>query len=212
MKKSASFGILLLVAILILGCQQSAEVGSDKAPTKNEEQTTTGKEQPMTKAPEMQIDKNKSYTAKIQTPKGDFELKLFPKEAPKTVNNFVYLAKKGFYDGTIFHRVIKDFMIQGGDPQGTGMGGPGYKFEDEINSIKLVRGKLAMANAGPNTNGSQFFIVTAQETPWLDGKHTVFGEVTKGLEVVLEIEKAEKDQNDRPTEEIALKKVTIEEN
>ena len=212
MKKSASFGILLLVAILILGCQQSAEVGSDKAPTKNEEQTTTGKEQPMTKAPEMQIDKNKSYTAKIQTSKGDFELKLFPKEAPKTVNNFVYLAKKGFYDGTIFHRVIKDFMIQGGDPQGTGMGGPGYKFEDEINSIKLVRGKLAMANAGPNTNGSQFFIVTAQETPWLDGKHTVFGEVTKGLEVVLEIEKAEKDQNDRPTEEIALKKVTIEEN
>ena len=211
MKKFASFGILLLIAILILGCQQPTEV-SEKAPTKNEKQTTTGKGQPMTKAPEMQIDKNKSYTAKIQTSKGDFELKLFPKEAPKTVNNFVYLAKKGFYDGTIFHRVIKDFMIQGGDPQGTGMGGPGYKFEDEINSIKLVRGKLAMANAGPNTNGSQFFIVTAQETPWLDGKHTVFGELTTGLEVVLEIEKVEKDQNDKPAEEIALKKVTIEEN
>ena len=166
----------------------------------------------MTEAPQMQIDKNKAYTAKIQTSKGDFELRLFPKEAPKTVNNFVYLSQKGFYNGTIFHRIIKDFMIQGGDPRGTGMGGPGYKFEDEINPNKLVQGKLAMANAGPNTNGSQFFIVTAQATPWLDGKHTVFGEVTKGLDIVLAIEKVETGVNDKPAEDVVLKTVTIEEN
>ena len=119
-------------------------------------------------------------TATMRTNQGDIVLELFDEDAPKTVANFKDLAGKGFYDGLIFHRVIPDFMIQGGCPQGTGTGGPGYTFEDEFNDHKIVRGALAMANAGPNTNGSQFFIVTTPEAPWLDGKHTVFGQVTVG--------------------------------
>src|SRR3954453_19088234 len=122
--------------------------------------------------------------ATMQTNEGPIELELFDEDAPKTVANFKQLAGQGFYDGVIFHRIIKDFMIQGGDPTGTGTGGPGYQFEDEINDHSIVRGALGMANAGPNTNGSQFFIVTAQACPWLDGKHTVFGRVTGGLDVV----------------------------
>ena len=135
--------------------------------------------------PSMSIDTNKSYTATFETSKGNIVVDLFPKEAPKTVNNFVFLAKDGFYNGTKFHRVIPDFMIQGGDPEGTGRGGPGYKFEDETrnNPHKHQRGSLSMANAGPNTNGSQFFI-THVVTDWLDGKHTVFGQVRSGQEVV----------------------------
>ena len=120
----------------------------------------------------------------LHTSEGAIELELYPNEAPKTVENFVKLARDGFYEGVIFHRVIPDFMIQGGDPTGTGTGGPGYEFEDEFNEHRVVRGALAMANAGPNTNGSQFFIVTAEATPWLDGKHTVFGKVTSGMDVV----------------------------
>ena len=123
-------------------------------------------------------------TATMHTTHGPIGLELFDEDAPKTVKNFRDLAEKGFYDGLSFHRVIRDFMIQGGCPQGTGTGGPGYTFEDEINDHKIVRGTLAMANAGPNTNGSQFFIVTAQATPWLDGKHTAFGRVTSGMEAV----------------------------
>jgi cyclophilin family peptidyl-prolyl cis-trans isomerase len=123
-------------------------------------------------------------TATLHTNHGAIELELYPDDAPKTVENFVKLAREGFYDGVIFHRVIPDFMIQGGDPTGTGTGGPGYQFEDEFNDHKVVRGALAMANAGPNTNGSQFFIVTTQEASWLDGKHTVFGSVTSGMDVV----------------------------
>src|SRR5213080_3029041 len=122
--------------------------------------------------------------ATMQTNHGTIELELFDEDAPKTVENFTKLARDGFYDGVIFHRVIEDFMIQGGDPTGTGSGGPGYQFEDEFNDHPIVRGALAMANAGPNTNGSQFFIVTADACPWLDGKHTVFGRVTGGMEVV----------------------------
>ena len=121
--------------------------------------------------------------ATLHTNHGAIEVELYPDEAPKTVDNFVKLARDGFYDGLIFHRVIPDFMIQGGDPTGTGSGGPGYQFEDEFNQHKVDRGALAMANAGPNTNGSQFFIVTADACPWLDGKHTVFGRVTSGLEI-----------------------------
>ena len=121
--------------------------------------------------------------ATLHTSEGPIEIELFPEDAPKTVENFTKLAGDGFYDGLIFHRVIPDFMIQGGCPQGTGTGGPGYQFEDEFNDHKVVRGALAMANAGPNTNGSQFFIVTAEATPWLDGKHTVFGQVTSGQDV-----------------------------
>src|SRR5215211_6690593 len=131
--------------------------------------------------------------ATMETNHGTIELELYDDDAPKTVGNFVKLAKDGFYDGVIFHRVIERFMIQGGDPTGTGRGGPGYQFDDEANDRKVVRGALAMANAGPNTNGSQFFIVTADACPWLDGKHTVFGHVTSGMDVVDEISRVAKD-------------------
>jgi peptidyl-prolyl cis-trans isomerase B (cyclophilin B) len=135
--------------------------------------------------PAMSIDTNKNFTATFDTSRGQIVCELFTKDAPKTVNNFVFLAREGFYDGTVFHRVIADFMIQGGDPTGTGRGGPGYRFEDEVahNPNKHARGTLSMANAGPNTNGSQFFI-THVETAWLNGKHTVFGRVISGQEVV----------------------------
>ncbi|MBE2197153.1 MAG: peptidylprolyl isomerase [Anaerolinea sp.] len=141
--------------------------------------------QQWSKAPELQIDLKKSYTATIATNKGDIEIEFFTADAPKTVNNFVFLARAGFYDGVKFHRVISNFVIQGGDPTGTGSGGPGYRFEDETrgNPHKHGTGYLSMANAGPNTNGSQFFI-THSPQPHLDGKHTVFGKVTSGMSVV----------------------------
>src|SRR5204862_4393615 len=132
-------------------------------------------------------------TATLHTNHGAIAVELFDDDAPKTVDNFVKLAGDGFYDGVIFHRVIPDFMIQGGDPTGTGSGGPGYTFEDEPNERKVERGALAMANSGPNTNGSQFFIVTAEAASWLDGKHTVFGVVTDGMEVVDTISGVETD-------------------
>ena len=147
--------------------------------------------------------------ATLHTSEGAIELELYPNEAPKTVENFVKLARDGFYEGVIFHRVIPDFMIQGGDPTGTGTGGPGYEFEDEFNEHRVVRGALAMANAGPNTNGSQFFIVTAEATPWLDGKHTVFGKVTSGMDVVDRIAEAERDDNDRPASPVAIERVEL---
>ena len=148
-------------------------------------------------------------TGTLQTNKGAIEFELFDDDAPKTVENFLKLAREGFYDGVIFHRVIPDFMIQGGDPTGTGRGGPGYQFEDEFNDNKVVRGALAMANAGPNTNGSQFFIVTAEATPWLDGKHTVFGRVTNGMDVVDEIENVDTDANDKPREDVTIERVEL---
>ena len=147
--------------------------------------------------------------AVMRTSEGDIALELFDEDAPKTVENFVNLARDGFYDGVIFHRVIPDFMIQGGDPTGTGSGGPGYTFEDEINQHKVVRGALAMANAGPDTNGSQFFLVTAEATPWLDGKHTVFGRVTNGMDVVDAISAVETDANDKPLEPVAIERVEL---
>ena len=152
--------------------------------------------------PEMTIDPNRKYTATFETSRGTIVCELYPKEAPITVNNFVFLAKDGFYDGTTFHRVISDFMIQGGDPEGTGRGGPGYKFRDELEPGKYRKhqvGSLSMANAGPNTNGSQFFI-THVVTQWLDGKHTVFGQVTSGQDVVNAVKQGD-----------VLKKVTIAE-
>jgi peptidyl-prolyl cis-trans isomerase B (cyclophilin B) len=145
----------------------------------------------------------------LHTSEGDVTVQLYDDDAPKTVSNFKELATQGFYDGLIFHRVIKDFMIQGGCPQGTGTGGPGYTFEDEINAHKVDRGKLAMANAGPNTNGSQFFIVTIDAAPWLDGKHTVFGEVTDGMDVVDRIEATETDGRDRPVDEVRIESVEL---
>ena len=148
-------------------------------------------------------------TATMHTNHGAIELELFDDDAPKTVENFRKLAGDGFYDGVIFHRVIRDFMIQGGDPTGTGMGGPGYTFEDEFNDRKVERGVLAMANAGPNTNGSQFFIVTTQAAPWLDGKHTVFGRVTAGMEAVDSIEGTDTDAQDKPREPVVIERVEL---
>jgi cyclophilin family peptidyl-prolyl cis-trans isomerase len=145
----------------------------------------------------------------IQTNQGPIHVELFPDDAPKTVNNFVKLANDGFYDRVIFHRVIPDFMIQGGDPTGTGSGGPGYTFEDEFNDNKVERGALAMANAGPNTNGSQFFIVTTEAAPWLDGKHTVFGRVTDGMDVVDTISELPRDARDKPHDDVVIESVTL---
>jgi len=147
----------------------------------------------------------------MNTSEGTIELELFDDDAPKTVENFRTLAGKGFYDGLIFHRVISGFMLQGGCPKGTGTGGPGYTFEDEFNAHPIIRGALAMANAGPNTNGSQFFIVTADECPWLDGKHTVFGRVSDGMDVVDAIDAVETDSRDRPTSPVGIESVSISE-
>jgi peptidyl-prolyl cis-trans isomerase B (cyclophilin B) len=145
----------------------------------------------------------------MTTNHGAIEIELFDEDAPKTVENFRTLAQKGFYDGLSFHRIIKDFMIQGGCPQGTGTGGPGYTFEDEFNQHKVERGALAMANAGPNTNGSQFFIVTTDAAPWLDGKHTVFGKITGGMDVVDALEGLQTDGRDAPVEPAVIEKLEV---
>ncbi len=160
--------------------------------------------------PEMMIDTSKTYTATFKTDKGDFICQLYASKAPRTVNNFVFLAREGFYDNTIFHRVISNFMAQGGDPTGTGMGGPGYKFNDEFDSSLRHKGAgvLSMANAGPNTNGSQFFI-THVDTPWLDNKHSVFGQVIKGLDVLMSIPERDPSRRDSPA--VHLKTVEISE-
>ena len=169
-------------------------------------------------SPEAGLLKTEERTIAImKTNFGNITLELFPKDAPKTVENFVKLSKSGFYNGAKFHRVIKGFMIQGGDPNSKdsdwsddGRGGPGYVFSDEINANKLVRGSLAMANAGPNTNGSQFFIVTAESTPWLDGKHTVFGRVIEGMDAVLKIENVQTDKaKNHPFQDIVIESIAI---
>src|SRR5947208_9294844 len=147
--------------------------------------------------------------ATMHTSAGPIAIELFDADAPKTVENFRKLAADGFYDGLIFHRVIPEFMIQGGCPQGTGTGGPGYTFEDEFNDHKIERGALAMANAGPNTNGSQFFIVTTDAAPWLDGKHTVFGRVTEGMDAVDAVERASTGAGDRPVEDVVIERVEL---
>jgi cyclophilin family peptidyl-prolyl cis-trans isomerase len=149
--------------------------------------------------------------ATVHTSAGPITLELFDDDAPKTVRNFRTLAEKGFYDGLVFHRIIKDFMIQGGCPEGTGTGGPGYTFEDEPNQHRVVRGALAMANAGPNTNGSQFFLVTASECPWLDGKHTVFGRVAEGMDAVDKLDAVSTDGADRPLEPQSIEQVELQE-
>jgi peptidyl-prolyl cis-trans isomerase B (cyclophilin B) len=147
--------------------------------------------------------------ATMTTSEGTMELELFDADAPKTVENFTKLARDGFYDGLVFHRVIPDFMIQGGCPRGDGTGGPGYSFEDEFNDHPVARGYLAMANSGPDTNGSQFFIVTTDEAPWLDGKHTVFGRVTSGQDVADRISMLDRDSRDRPLEPVVIESVAI---
>jgi cyclophilin family peptidyl-prolyl cis-trans isomerase len=148
-------------------------------------------------------------TATFHTSEGAIEVELYPEDAPRTVDNFTRLAGEGFYDGVIFHRVIPDFMIQGGDPTGTGSGGPGYQFEDEFNDHRVERGALAMANAGPNTNGSQFFIVTTDAAPWLDGKHTVFGKVTKGQEIAERISMVDRDGRDKPLTPVTIDRIEL---
>ena len=148
-------------------------------------------------------------SATLHTNHGDIVLELFDEDAPKTVDNFVSLSRDGYYDGLVFHRVIPDFMIQGGCPRDDGTGGPGYEFEDEPNSHRIVRGAIAMANRGPNTNGSQFFIVTAAECSWLDGKHTVFGRVVSRLDVADEISAVDRDQRDRPRTPVTLDRVEL---
>jgi cyclophilin family peptidyl-prolyl cis-trans isomerase len=148
-------------------------------------------------------------TATLHTSEGSIALELYGEDAPKTVENFTKLAGTGFYDGLVFHRVIPDFMIQGGCPNGTGTGGPGYQFEDEFNEQKVTRGALAMANAGPNTNGSQFFIVTAEACPWLDGKHTVFGRVTGGQDVVDRISNVDRDGRDKPLTAVTIDRIEL---
>jgi cyclophilin family peptidyl-prolyl cis-trans isomerase len=147
--------------------------------------------------------------ATMHTSAGAIRIELYPDDAPKTVENFEKLARDGFYDGVVFHRVIPDFMIQGGDPTGTGRGGPGYTFEDEPNDHRVERGALAMANAGPNTNGSQFFIVTAESCPWLDGKHTVFGRVVEGMDVVDGMSQLPRDAQDRPHEPPRIERIEL---
>lgn len=162
------------------------------------------------KPPAMEIDPKKQYTATLETEKGKIVIQLFADKAPETVNNFVFLARQGYYDGTIFHRVIKDFMAQGGDPTGTGRGGPGYKFKDEFHpTLRHDKpGILSMANAGPGTNGSQFFI-THVPTPWLDNKHSIFGSVTEGMDVLLSIPPRDPQRVDSPS--VRLNSVTIQE-
>ncbi len=198
----APFVLIVILIIVFL----SAAIYVMKKP---QESTTT--------TPTPVAEENKVSGAIFKTNLGDIEVAFFESEAPQTVENFVTLTKKGFYDGTRFHRVIKDFMIQGGDPLSKdvsvknrwGTGGPGYTFADEINDEKLVRGVLVMANAGPNTNGSQFFIITAEKTPWLDGKHTAFGKVVKGMDVVTKIGELQTDHNDRPETDVILEKVIL---
>jgi cyclophilin family peptidyl-prolyl cis-trans isomerase len=211
-------GLFLVGLCLLAGCklyEPARDMPADSvASTPQEQQTATNtsiiQESPI-------VEERMNVT--LHTSKGDITIELFADKSPKTVENFVTLAKDGFYDQTSFHRVIPDFMIQGGDPLSKdqsnrmvhGTGGPDYMFDDEFNDEKLVRGSLAMANRGPNTNGSQFFIVTAEATPWLDGRHTNFGKVVSGMEVVEMIEATETDPRDNPLEPIVINSITIEE-
>ncbi len=161
-------------------------------------------------APELTVDLSTTYTAKVQTNHGDITLELLPERSPQTVNNFVFLAREGFYDGVIFHRVIKDFMIQGGDPTGTGTGGPGYKFRDELEGAgTYARGTVAMANSGPNTNGSQFFIM--HKDVGLPHSYTIFGKVIDGIDVVDSIADSDTDRSDRPQSEVKISTIEITE-
>jgi len=168
----------------------------------------SSKPQQWSQPPKMELDPKKKYSATLKTDKGDINLELFADKVPQTVNNFVFLARQGFYDGTIFHRVIADFMAQGGDPTGTGRGGPGYQFSDEFHPQLRhdKRGVLSMANAGPNTNGSQFFITHAP-TPWLDGKHSVFGQVTDGMDVLMSIQPRDPQRPEYPG--VKIQQITI---
>jgi peptidyl-prolyl cis-trans isomerase B (cyclophilin B) len=213
-----------LAARAFLGGEENTEVDQTAKPNEttspkalggvacgSEVPPDAGKKKPTFKnPPEMQIDPKKSYRVAMTTSCGEINLELFDDKSPKTVNSFLFLVKKGFYDGLTFHRIIKDFVVQGGDPEGTGRGGPGYQFEDEVdNGLKFDQvGLLAMANSGPNTNGSQFFITTG-DAAHLNGKHTIFGKVTSGMEVVDALNALEVDQNGKPAQTAYIESVTI---
>ena len=203
--------VFLITSLLVFltACGQATPVVQKKAEEKKDETKKMTQEEKKEDNTTQEDLVSKYKLAVLKTNQGDIKVKFYGEDSPITVNNFLNLASKGFYDGIIFHRVIKDFMIQGGDPTGTGMGGPGYKFQDEFNNHKLVKGSLAMANSGPNTNGSQFFIVTAEATPWLDGRHTNFGEVVEGMEVVEKIENAKVGQNDKPVDDMVILSVEL---
>lgn len=220
---------VLAVALLMTGCGSKTKVNLIDETTglietnqaegiqTNNNQQTNNQTMSNPRVLDGQTDLAQEYSqAILNTNLGNIKVKFYNEESPKTVNNFLNLAQQGFYNGTKFHRVIKDFMIQGGDPNSKsdnwsthGIGGPDYRFEDEFNSHQLVRGSLAMANAGANTNGSQFFIVTAESTPWLDGKHTNFGQVIEGMEIVSQIEAAEVNENDHPLQDITINSIEL---
>lgn len=206
--------LLIIAALALVGFFVYLKSTSGEKPLNNPIVTTTDETPAATTTPDTYAS---NPTAVLKTSMGEIDIELLADKAPQTVQNFVKLANSGFYNGTRFHRVIRDFMIQGGDPLskdlanrgGWGTGGPGYAFPDEINDVKLVKGILAMANAGPNTNGSQFFIVTAEATPWLDGKHTAFGRVTKGQDVVDRIGITKTNQLDQPLQDVIVETITI---
>lgn len=214
--------LLLVTSLLLTGCSNKIKL-IDTTQSNNTSDNQIINESNMSKSMEtnqsidQQINLVDQYNqAIIKTNLGDIQVSFHGADSPKTVNNFLNLAQQGFYDGTKFHRVIKDFMIQGGDPNSKlddwsthGTGGPGYRFADEFNNHPLVRGSLAMANAGPDTNGSQFFIVTASTTPWLDGRHTNFGQVVNGLDIVEKIEATEVNQNDHPLNDIIINSIEL---
>lgn len=216
MKKTKML-FLSLAVLALAGCGENKEEGAQNSSEKQNEAVVTQKATNQINKAELNMELvNKYQFAEIETTLGKIKVRFYGAESPLTVSNFLKLAEAKFYEGTRFHRVIKEFMIQGGDPNSKsgnganwGMGGPGYKFNDEFNKHKLVRGSLAMANSGPNTNGSQFFIVTADATPWLDGKHTNFGEVVEGMDVVAKIEAAKTGAGDRPVENIEIKSITL---
>lgn len=214
--------LILPILLIITGCSSGNDLyGTPNSATSTNPQASnqpTNMQNSQATTTESSADNLVSeYKAAIlKTSLGDITVDFYGVDSPKTVNNFLTLAKEGFYDGTLFHRVIKDFMIQGGDPNSKssdwsthGTGGPGYQFEDEFNSHPLVRGSLAMANSGPDTNGSQFFIVTATSTPWLDGKHTNFGQVTAGMDVVAKIEEVKANQNDHPLDDVKINSIVL---
>ena len=204
---TATAAATLIAVPLIAGCG-SSDSASTAAGTSAESGTATS----WSSAPPMTIDENAAYTADLTTSEGDIQIALDAKQAPKTVNNFVFLAKEGFYDGGTFHRVIPDFMIQGGDPEGTGMGGPGYTFQDELPKAGQYKiGSVAMANAGPNTNGSQFFIIVGQQGVALPPNYSLFGQVTKGQDVADAISAVPTDGADKPVTPVTIEKVTITE-
>ncbi len=204
------FGILFAVVVLTLASSGGIGLGSLDDTTVLDNISKNNSMKTYSSAPDFSIDKNLDYTAKINTSMGVITIDLFEKETPITVNNFVFLAKESYYDSVIFHRVIENFVIQGGDPTGTGSGGPGYQFADEITSRRFVPYVLAMANAGKSTNGSQFFITTkSSNTDYLTGNHTIFGQVTDGFTVVDKIEQVNTDSNNKPTTNVVINSIDI---